>query len=182
MCARDHSAPPYHERAVARAGDIRDTVMPVLQGLIAQTFYQLFGREAPALFVYGYDSGKPAGDRLLPDWEARVINDKANFNLDLGVWTDQYGKEGNRIDAYEEAPDQIDVYEGFKFHLLHNVEDDDKDPRIICFDMAGNGIEDNEVVFTLTECMGAVRRSKNGTRDQIIGFYAMEDQATTPSA
>jgi len=68
-------------------------------------------------------------------------------------WKDQYGKVGNRIDAYYPAGEHYDVFQGFRFFLAFHIGVlgvKDKNPIVIGI-RASPELQDGKVVCSISQ-------------------------------
>lgn len=80
-----------------------------------------------------------------------------NFDLEKGWWRDQYGREGNTVDAYWDVGDVVYVVQYFEFHLSWRVGADDVDPPIVKLVARDELDGDRQAVFDVSELSERLR-------------------------
>ena len=146
--------PPYYPPPGTHCDGLmahRDAHLAVLRPVLAGAFGALLGPDAPvhrmvdAAFLEEHHEGSIIKDR------------DVNFDLERGWWKDQYGREGNVIDAYWDTGNTLYVVKFFEFRLSWRVGADDVDPPIVRLVARDEPDEDGEVVFDVSEPVERLR-------------------------
>ena len=152
--------PPYYPPPGTHCDGLmahRDAHLAILRPVLAGAFAALLGPDAPV--------HQMVDTALLEEYhEGSIINDRdVNFDLERGWWKDQYGREGNRIDAYWDTGNTLYVVTFFEFRLSWSVGADDIDPPILRLVARDESDEDGEVVFDVSEVAEGWRLCYNST-------------------